>query len=122
MSEQIVDWLETVEVENAHRKGCRVVRPVRYKALDLVEEAAVIAKAGQRVGEGEVRTFPVSLPGDKRSLHRFSCYHAGIAGTLAANPLGNVSLTAHFRGIRPWTVNLPGTAQKDGCGIEGLLS
>src|SRR5690606_40842338 len=103
-------------------RGCRVVRPVRYKALNLVEEAAVIAKAGQRVGEGEVRTFPVSLPGDKRSLHRFSCYHAGIAGTLAANPLGNVSLTAHFRGIRPWTVNLPAAGSKVCCFENCMLS
>ncbi len=43
VAEQIVDRLEAVEIDDADGKGRRVVGTVADQALDLVEEAAMIA-------------------------------------------------------------------------------
>lgn len=48
----------------------RIVGAVADQAVDLVEEAAMIAKPGQRIGKGQIRAFPGCLPGAKRRLHR----------------------------------------------------
>jgi hypothetical protein len=74
VTERIVDRLEAVEIENADGKGCGIVGTVADQAIDLVEEAAMVAKPGQRIGECQIRAFPVCLTGAKRSLHRCPCF------------------------------------------------
>ena len=91
MAEQVVDRLEAVQVENADREGRRIVGAITDQAIDLVEEATMVAKSGQRIGEGLIRAFPAWLPGAKRRLHHVPVLMAVFILRLAAKRLGKVS-------------------------------
>ena len=91
VAEQIVDRLEAVEVENADGEGRRVLGPIADQAVDLVEEAAMIAKPGQRIREGQIRCFPCAACRQTSFASLFRCPLKALLTGLAANRLRNVS-------------------------------
>jgi hypothetical protein len=56
----------------------------------------MVAKAGQRIRERQIRVFLAWLPGAKRRLHHVPVLTAVFATRLAAKRLGNVSENRFF--------------------------
>ncbi|WP_296737427.1 hypothetical protein, partial [Mesorhizobium sp.] len=71
---------------------------VADQAIDLVEEATMVAKPRQRIGKGQIRVFPAWLTGAKRRLHHVPVLTAVFPARLAAKRLGKVSEKRFFRG------------------------
>jgi hypothetical protein len=91
-AEQIVDRLEAVEVQDAYRKGCRIVGAITDQAIDLVIEPTVIAKARQGVREREFRALSAGIAVRKNRPHFDpACCHSESLRNLPAKRLGNVS-------------------------------
>ena len=54
VSEEVVDALEVVDVDQAEAEAGACALGLDQLALEAVVEVAVVAKAGQRIGQGEL--------------------------------------------------------------------
>jgi hypothetical protein len=68
-SEQVVDRLEPVEIDDADRERGRVVGPIRDQALDLGDETPVVAEPGQGIGVCQITAVPVFVDAWHRPVH-----------------------------------------------------